>query len=159
MNKLIGALGISLLCIGCVPVTQAPPPGSATVTPASVIIPAKEPVPSAGVIDMPAVILPGAAAVPTSTAMVTKHTVKPKSLAGVEMYPGSLKENIERIAAHYGWHQVVWDASQDFLWVGRAHIQGEDLTEVLRKLLADYPLQAIFYQGNHVLYIHQRTLR
>ena len=85
--------------------------------------------------------------------------VRQKPLAAIEIYPGSLKENVERIAAHYGWHQVVWDAPQDYRWVGYAQIQGENLSSVLRQLLADYPLQAVFYQGNHVLYIHPRTLK
>ena len=85
--------------------------------------------------------------------------VRQKPLASIAVYPGSLKENIERIAAHYGWHQVVWDAPQDFMWVGYAQIQGDNLASVLHQLLTDYPLQAIFYQGNHVVYIHPRTLK
>jgi hypothetical protein len=85
--------------------------------------------------------------------------VRQKPLAAIEVYPGSLKENVERIAAHYGWHQVVWDAPEDYRWVGYAQIQGENLSSVLRQFLADYPLQAVFYQGNHVLYIHPRTLK
>ncbi len=64
--------------------------------------------------------------------------VRQKPLPSVGVYPGSLKENIERIAAHYGWHQVVWDAPQDFRWVGYAQIQGENLsssfTSIIRRL-------------------------
>ena len=148
MNKLALLLGVSILCAGCAPATTAPVPVSAPVASRPVVVAP----PKAGVIDMPA-----ASATPVS--YPKKAIVRQKPLAAVEVYPGSLKENIERIAAHYGWHQVIWDAPQDYKWVGHAQIQGENLSGILRQLLNDYPLQAVFYQGNHVLYIHPRTLR
>lgn len=146
MNKIYFLVGVVLLCAACVPPVQAPAPA----TPVAVVVPAPTP-PKAGVIDMPAD--------PVVEPKATKTDVKVKPMISIEVYPGSLKENIERIAGHSGWHQVVWDAPQDFLWVGKAKIQGENLSSILNQLLADYPLQAIFYQGNHVLYIHPRTLK
>lgn len=141
MNKL-AVLGVVLLCMGCAPVAPPPVPAAPLAPPVAASGPLT---PSAGVIDMPA--------------YPKNAIVRQKPLATIEVYPGSLKENIERIAAHYGWHQVVWDAPQDFTWVGHAQIQGANLASVLNQLLDDYPLQAVFYQGNHVLYIHPRTLR
>jgi hypothetical protein len=139
MNKLAVMFGVVLLlCEGCAPIHPpipvAPPPPQVVVVP-----------PKAGIIDMPQAAITHSAATPAP--------------ASIAVYPGSLKENIERIAAHYGWRQVVWDAPQDFKWVGHAQIQGDSLASVLRQLLDDFPLQAVFYHGNHVLYIHPRTLR
>lgn len=143
MNKIAIIAGISFLCAACVPGNP----------PAPVPAPIPVPPPKAAVINMPA------APAPLPVVYPKNAIVRQKPLASIAVYPGSLRENIERIAAHYGWHQVVWDAPQDFTWVGYAQIQGDDLASVLRQLLADYPLQAIFYQGNHVLYIHPRTLK
>jgi len=149
MNKLAALLLVSLLlCAGCAhktpPAATPPPP---PVQPAAIIPP------KAGVIDMPSAKSTTAAAYPKNA------IVRQKPLASVEVYPGSLRENIERIAAHYGWHQVVWDSPQDYQWVGYAQIQGNSLAGVLHDLLYDFPLQAVLYQGNHVLYIHPRTLK
>ncbi len=144
MNKLAVFLGASLIVAGCVPVTQPLPPPPVVATSAVIVPPVK-----AGVIDMP-----------VQTVSYPKNAiVRQKPLSSIQVYPGSLKENIERIAAHYGWHQVVWDAPQDYTWVGHAQIHGENLSSILKQLLDDYPLQAVFYQGNHVLYIHPRTLK
>lgn len=149
MNKLAVLLCIALVCAGCVPAN--PPPVSPSPAPqAAVAVPVIAP-PKAGVVDMPA-------ATAGSVSYPKNAIVRQKPLENVTLYPGSLKENVERIAAHYGWHQVVWDAP-DYQWVGHAQIQGDNLSSVLRQLLADFPLQAVFYQGNHVLYIHPRTLK
>lgn len=142
MNKIAIIAGISILCAGC---AQAPAP----LPPPPVPVPA----PKAVVVNLPA------APAPLPVVYPKNAIVRQKPLASIAVYPGSLRENIERIAAHYGWHNVIWDAPQDFTWVGYAQIQGDTLAAVLRQLLDDYPLQAIFYQGNHVLYIHPRTLK
>jgi hypothetical protein len=77
----------------------------------------------------------------------------------VRVVPGSLQDNIERIAHRFGWRSVVWKAESDYHWVGYANIQGQDLEEVMGKILDGYPLQAVFYAGNHVLVIQARTLK
>lgn len=145
MNKSALILGFSILCVGCAPVS---PPSPVPPPPVVKVIP-----PQPGVVDMPA-----PSAIPP-VAYPKGAIVRQKPLASADIYPGSLRENVERIAAHYGWHQVVWDAPQDFRWVGHAQIQGNNLAAVLNQLLSDFPLQAVFYQGNHVLYIHSRTLK
>lgn len=78
------------------------------------------------------------------------------------MYPGSLKDNIERVAASHCWYVVKWKADSDFEWVGSQHgtvIRASTLQEALRKVLQKYPLQAQFYMGNRVLAIEPRTLK
>lgn len=80
-------------------------------------------------------------------------------LSHCEVYPGSLRMNIERIAGKYGWHRVVWSLSEDYRWVGKTRIAAHGLTGILSKLLQDYPLQAQFYDGNHVLVITPRTIQ
>ncbi len=132
MNKLLIGI-IALICVGCVPVVQAPPP--TTVVKVTELPPTVQPLP------------------------VSRSVIREVPFSTVDIYPGSLKENVERICAHYGWRQVVWDVPQDYIWVGKAQISGENLISILRKLFDDYPLQAVFYEGNHVIYIHPRTLR
>lgn len=78
------------------------------------------------------------------------------------MYPGSLKDNIERIAASHCWYVVKWKADSDFEWAGSQHgtvIRASTLQDALRKVLHKYPLQAQFYMGNRVLAIEPRTLK
>lgn len=71
--------------------------------------------------------------------------------------PGSLKANIQRILRPYGW-SVAWTVGYDFDFVGSVHIHAASIEAVLQGLLANYPLQAVFYQGNHVVEIRSRTL-
>jgi len=77
----------------------------------------------------------------------------------VVMQKGSLKGNIQKIANRYGWKNVVWKSSEDYYWRGITTVTGADITEVMQKILDGYPLQAIFYSGNHVLVILPRTLK
>lgn len=77
----------------------------------------------------------------------------------VEIEQQSLKNNILRIAKQFGWPQVIWKAPADYEWIGKTAIQGGSIQVIFSKLLADYPLQAVFYKGNHVLLIKSRTLR
>lgn len=72
--------------------------------------------------------------------------------------PGSLKYNIQRILKQHGWKQVVWEPSYDFTFVGSVRIRANSIQGVMKRLLQDYPLQAIFYQGNRVVEIHSRAL-
>lgn len=94
-----------------------------------------------------------------------KHKVKKKmygqGYARVIMYPGSLKANIKRIAHQYGWNNVVWGngCGYDYRWVGRTKVVGVNFKEIMRKILINYPVQAVFYEGNHVLVINPRTLK
>lgn len=73
--------------------------------------------------------------------------------------PGSIKENIKRIAHEQGWPQVVWKVPYDYRWVGQTQIQANSLNALFSQLLADYPLQAVFYHGNHILAIYPRVLK
>jgi len=75
------------------------------------------------------------------------------------VYPGSLRVNVERIAGQYGWRHVVWSLPEDYRWVGKTRIAARGLSGILGKLLQDYPLQAQFYEGNHVLVIIPRTIQ
>lgn len=69
---------------------------------------------------------------------------------------GSLKANVERIARDNGWSQVVWKLPNDYHWIGRARITGTTLQAVLNVLFQSYPLEATFYEGNHVLAVTSR---
>ncbi len=77
----------------------------------------------------------------------------------VTLVPGSLRANIERIGRQAGWKKVVWNSPDDFKWATYTKVKQDRLQDVLRMILADYPLQAIFYEGNHVLEIRPRTPR
>lgn len=74
------------------------------------------------------------------------------------VYSGSLKANIERIAGQFGWHQVIWHSPDDYHWVGTVQVGGASVVDIFRQVLKDYPLQARFYQGNHIVVIVPRAL-
>lgn len=74
----------------------------------------------------------------------------------VIVQPGSLKANVQRIIHLAGWNQLVWSVPFDYNWVGQVQIQGKSVQSILQKVLANYPLQAVFYQGNHVVLIKTR---
>lgn len=90
----------------------------------------------------------------------TKKLIKPRQLAKRNViYNGSLEENIKRISRAYGWSKVIWDVENDYQWVGTTRIRSTNLPNLLRQILQNYPLQAVFYRGNHVLVIQPRTLK
>ena len=76
----------------------------------------------------------------------------------VDIYPGSLEDNINRLSREYGWPQVVWSVPDDYHWVGHVRVAANNLPDILRNILMNYPLQANFYEGNHVLVITPRTV-
>ncbi len=83
---------------------------------------------------------------------------KAKPEFSVVVHKGSLEKNVERIVrlSHDGWRQVIWKLPYDYNWVGTARFRGKDLQEVLSKLLAPYPVQAVFYEKNHIVAIVRR---
>lgn len=102
---------------------------------------------------------------------VVRHRVKPthyskqmphwrrRPLSYATVYPGSLRQNIQRIAGKYGWHRVIWRLSKDYRWVGKTRLSGYGLNGILVKLLKSYPVQAQLYEGNHILVIVPRALQ
>ncbi|MCB1827149.1 MAG: hypothetical protein KDH94_01905 [Coxiellaceae bacterium] len=89
--------------------------------------------------------------------VVTHH--RPHRLVGVAVYPGSLRWNVEQIAHRYGWNRVVWALPEDYRWVGKARVNAPTVAAIFEKLLQSYPVQAQFYEGNHVLVITPRTIQ
>lgn len=81
------------------------------------------------------------------------------SLHYVTLYPGSLRNNLVRIARAYGWKHIIWNSAEDYHWIGKIRVAANNLPDILKKLLEEYPLQADFYEGNHVLVIKPRTLQ
>lgn len=73
-----------------------------------------------------------------------------------EVHTGSLKRNIERIVRDAGWGTPVWKMNYDYNWRGDVTITGNDVQSVLSKLLEPYPLQAVFYNANHVVAVMPR---
>jgi len=96
----------------------------------------------------------------------SSHTLKRRApvsrrsvIAGqVTLVTGSLKENLSHIAARYGWKKVVWLPETDFQWVGKVTMPKRDIYKVFTRVLRGYPLQAVFYKGNHVLVIRPRNV-
>lgn len=99
----------------------------------------------------------------TSKVQTAKIAKRSQSVASsgisVTLYPGSMKANLTRLAHYFGWHTVVWQPSVDFNWVGTTKIHADNFQDLLAQVLAQYPLQAQFYQGNHVLVVTTRTLK
>ncbi len=75
------------------------------------------------------------------------------------MKPGSLRKNITALAKQHGWKNVIWKPSHDFSWKGRTTIKASTLLAAMNDVLNDYPLQARFYHGNHILVIVTRNLK
>lgn len=76
-----------------------------------------------------------------------------------KLHSGSLRANIERLAHDMGWSTVVWAASHDYRWLGNIKIAAAGGPALMARLLNHYPLQAVFYTGNHILVIQPRTLK
>lgn len=95
---------------------------------------------------MPATPCPGMALTPPEAYNPLVVTVR----------EGSLKENIERIVKQAGWGTPVWKPPFDYNWVGNVTISANDIQGILTKLLEPYPLQAVFYEANHVVAIVPR---
>lgn len=74
----------------------------------------------------------------------------------VTVREGSLKENIDRIVKQAGWGKTIWKPPFDYNWVGNVTISANDIQGILTKLLEPYPLQAVFYEANHVVAIVPR---
>lgn len=68
---------------------------------------------------------------------------------------GSLKENVERIMDRYHW-KVIWKAPYDYNFDGR--VTGSSLPNVIEKLLAPFPLQAVLYMSNRTMTISPRKV-
>ena len=66
---------------------------------------------------------------------------------------GSLKENLERIMARYHW-KVIWKAPYDYNFDGK--VTGSSLPNVVEKLLAPFPLQAVMYMSNRTVAVVPR---
>lgn len=81
------------------------------------------------------------------------------SMTSVKIEAGSLKANIVRLSQQFGWQHVIWLPTADYHWIGNARVAAKNLPDILNKILINYPLQADFYLGNHVLVIKPRTLQ
>lgn len=70
---------------------------------------------------------------------------------GTTLVPGALRAQLTAIAHQWGWSQVVWQVGHDYQWYGHVQFKSNTVYALFSKLLAPYPIQAVFYQGNHVL--------
>ena len=77
----------------------------------------------------------------------------------ITLNQGSLKQNVERIARANGWSNLVWKPRHDYKWTGTTKITAYSLQGIYKKMLQHYPVQAVFYEGNHVLVIVPRDLQ
>ncbi len=101
---------------------------------------------------------------PTTTPVVTP-VVKPvppppppKPMFTTVAMPGSLKANVERIVAQSHWGTVVWNLPIDYNWEGTMTITAPDVQGAISQLLAHYPVQATFYEKNHIVSIEARRV-
>ncbi len=88
---------------------------------------------------------------------VAKLIVK-KSLLKYEIKQGSLHDNIVNILHQSPWGELVWQAPVDYRFIGHEIIMASNIQDILKKLLSHYPLQAVFYNKNHVVVIRTRKL-
>ncbi|MDF2867586.1 MAG: Toxin co-regulated pilus biosynthesis protein [Gammaproteobacteria bacterium] len=68
----------------------------------------------------------------------------------------SLKSVITDLISHCGWKTLVWDFDFDYHLAGDVTIQANNIADALGQLLVNYPLQAVFYDGNKVVKMQPR---
>ncbi len=75
-----------------------------------------------------------------------------------QRYPSgtSLKHVIASLVKSCGWNTLIWEFDFDYHLVGDVDIRTNNIADALTQLLANYPLQAIFYDGNKVVKIQIR---
>lgn len=101
---------------------------------------------------------------PTTATPVTTPTPvvapvpPPKPMFTTTAMPGSLKANVERIVAQSHWGTVVWKLPIDYNWNGTMTITAPNVQGALSQLLAQYPVQATFYDKNHIVAIEARRV-
>ena len=87
----------------------------------------------------------------------------PKPMMLVRFQQSSLRANIQLLAQNcrHPW-KVIWKTPYDYHWITDSKsnpvIKGHNIKSIIGQTLIDYPLQAVFYRGNHVLVIQQRAL-
>ncbi len=89
---------------------------------------------------------------------VVKAKPAPKPLFQTTALPGSLKGNVERMVAQSHWGTVVWNLPVDYNWQGTMPISAPDIQGALQQLLAQYPVQAVFYDENHIVSVEPRRV-
>lgn len=100
----------------------------------------------------PYVVLPP---VPAGAVVIPQNR-PPQYLTGYPVKSGTLSSNVKHIVAQSKWGRVVWDAPYDYRWVGDITIHAVSVQDALNQLLDQYPLQAVFYDENHVVDIIPR---
>lgn len=83
-------------------------------------------------------------------------TPRPTPLTPYYVTTGSLRDNVNHMVAQSGWGRVIWDVPYDYRWVGDITIHALSIQDALSQLLDQYPVQAIFYEENHVVDIVPR---
>ena len=85
-----------------------------------------------------------------------KLILNPCSLSHKYVTTLSLKNVISDLTSHCGWKTLVWDLDFDYHLAGDVTIRANNIADALAQLLANYPLQAVFYDGNKVVKIQPR---
>ncbi|MBY0378413.1 MAG: toxin co-regulated pilus biosynthesis Q family protein, partial [Gammaproteobacteria bacterium] len=89
---------------------------------------------------------------------LTRPAPAPKPMFTTTAMPGSLKANVERIVAQSHWGTVVWNLPIDYNWKGTMTISAPNVQGALSQLLAQYPVQATFYDKNRIVSIEARRV-
>ncbi len=140
------------------PTSTATAPESSTSNAAIKPTPRVKPIPMPPVVNTPA---PKPVALPVVNTPAPKSValpVAPKPSFTTTAMPGSLKDNVERIVAQSHWGTVVWNLPIDYNWNGTMTISAPDVQGALSQLLAQYPVQATFYDKNHIVSIEARRV-
>jgi len=85
------------------------------------------------------------------------HLEVPKAttLYHLNIVPGSLKGNLERIMRNKSW-DLRWLVPYDYHVDGHANFIGKDLNEALEKLIQYYPVRIVFYEGNKIMTVQMK---
>lgn len=90
---------------------------------------------------------------PSSCPPMQKNSGRPRNY---KVHTGSLKDNVQQMVAQSHWGTVIWNVPNDYRWIGNITITATSIQDALSQYLAPYPVQAIFYQKNHIVSIVPR---
>lgn len=79
-------------------------------------------------------------------------------MRNVTLHAGPLRPQLQDIAQQWGWSDMIWELPADYAWHGTTVFTAPTLPALCEQVLAPYPIQAVFYQGNHVLVFTPRRL-
>jgi hypothetical protein len=97
---------------------------------------------------------------PLSLASAQRHIPSPifGQTTEFRMHTGPLRPQLQAMAKRWGWNHMVWNVQNDYQWYGEVVLRNRYIVPIMAEVLRRYPIQAVFYGGNHVLVMVPREV-